>query len=254
MRNVRSRQLQQLRLESLEARQLLTGSPNTYVNDTWLITNDVGPAGLSAGDTVQSNTFAGDSAVSNLTFGTDAFSNIATAMSATSDSGILHVLKGAYTQSTGAAGVTLAQNITLMGQGDADVTIDAGSSLTGIDVPNSAFLVNISGIRLTNFSSTGIHVQGNLNLSGSTVSDGFTGVWDDGGTLQMNSTVVNGAQIFEVQVSGASALANISSSEMYGTPTTVAAVVVSGGHADISGSILSTSAGRYWLTLLEPRR
>jgi VCBS repeat-containing protein len=215
---------------------------DVWVNDTWIVTSDVGPTGLSTGDTVMSNTGAGDTAVSGLVFGYDAFSNVSPALAAVAGSGTVHVLAGSYLQSSGSVGLSVAQNVSIVGQGDGVVTIDSNGAFTGIEVPAGAFAVNISGITLSNFTSTGIHALGNLNVSNSTVSGGFVGVWADGASsnLDLTSSIVTGSMIFGVQVSSG-ADADITTSEIVGSGTTAASVIVSGGHADILDSRLTGS-------------
>ena len=62
--------------------------------------------------------------------------------------------------------------------------------------------MNISGIELSNFNSTGIQVEGNLALDDSTVDGGFVGVWVNGEQVRSTaSSVVQNAPIFGVQVS-----------------------------------------------------
>ncbi|MDZ4657266.1 MAG: right-handed parallel beta-helix repeat-containing protein [Bythopirellula sp.] len=219
----------QLRLEGLESRQMLAA--DLYVNDTWIITNDADLSlSLTAGDTVMSDIGAGDAAISGLIFGTDAFSTIQDAISAAalSDDNI-NVLTGAY---SGALSVN--KNVDIIGAGDADVSLNAGGDSTGIMI-SSGFDVSLSGITLSNFSATGIRTQGDLTLSNSTVDGGFVGVWVDGGTLDMTSSIVQNAMIFGVQVGGNTTIA---SSEISAVATSAASVIVSAGHAEITGSKL----------------
>src|SRR5581483_9070687 len=69
---------------------------NTYVNDNWKITNDVGPSGLSLGDTVV--TQGGDTNVGSHTYGIDAFSTIANGITFTSPGGTVHIVEGNYNE------------------------------------------------------------------------------------------------------------------------------------------------------------
>ena len=78
----RLHQTRRLLLEGLEARHLLAAT--LYVDNPgdFVVTNDVAPPGLSAGDTVTWNPGAGSQhggAVAGLTFGTNAFSTIQSA-------------------------------------------------------------------------------------------------------------------------------------------------------------------------------
>src|SRR5204863_5729544 len=72
--------------EQLEGRRMLT---TVYVNNDWVVTNDVGPDGLSAGDTVDNSADYSASSphyLQNLTFGNgssssaNAFDSIASAV------------------------------------------------------------------------------------------------------------------------------------------------------------------------------
>ena len=208
--------------------------PEVWVNDDWVITMDIGPGGLSPGDIVESNGLD-DDPVAGKVFGYDAFDVIADGIASVEVGGTVHVLAGTYVES-----LSIDKDVTIDGQGDADVHVDAGAAFTGMEVQNG-FNVEISGIELSNFSSTGLHVLGDLDLTDSTVSGGLVGIWVDGGTLNMDSALVSGAAIFGVQVGAGDA--DITASEITGTLTTAAGVIVSAGHADIVGSKL-TSSGR----------
>ncbi|HEX6961038.1 MAG TPA: right-handed parallel beta-helix repeat-containing protein, partial [Lacipirellula sp.] len=145
---------------------------------------------------------------------------------------VVSVLDGLYNES-----LTIAKDITVDGDGDVTTTLDAGAATTAIFVAGG-YSVAISGLGVTNFSSNGIRTQGDLTLSDSTVSGGLVGVWVDGGTLDMQSTIITGAAIFGVQVSDGGD-ADIADSEITGSGTTAAGVIVSDGNADIVGSKLT---------------
>lgn len=210
-----------------------------WVDDDWEIIVDVGPAGFSYGDVVESDADDGDDLVTGKIFGYNAFDLIQDAVNAVEVGGTVHVLAGTYVES-----LALADDVTITGQGDALTLIDANGAFVGISVSVGAS-ADISGIGLSNFSSTGIQVEGDLVLAGSTVSGGFTGIWVNGaGTLNMTSSVVEGAQIFGVQVSattGGAVDVMIDSSEIGGAASSAAAVGVSSGEAAIQGSILADS-------------
>ncbi len=212
---------------------------NVWVNDTWIITNDIGPAGLSVGDTVMSNTGASDSAVSGLSFGYDAYSTISSALATVANLGTIHVLAGTYNEA-----LNIGKDVHLLGQDDGVVTVDAGGGLTGLNV-QGGFTVEIAGIHLQNFSSTGVVVNpsADVNLHDATIDamhvpvNGLVGIRVDHGTLHMSSTLVIGAIIFGVDVGGG--LAVISDSEITGTGGTAAEVNVSEGVAQIETSKLN---------------
>src|SRR3954447_16393435 len=63
-------------LENLESRQMLSVTPQTWVNDNWQVTTDVGTPGLSTGDTVANTGPGDDGSVTGRTFGSDAFATV----------------------------------------------------------------------------------------------------------------------------------------------------------------------------------
>jgi len=188
-----------LRLEPLEARQLLSAS--RYVNDTWIITNDTGAAGLSSGDTVMSNVGAGDTLVSGLTFGTDAFSTIPSAVGASGD-GVgdsVNVLKGTYS-----GVINLNKSLSLFGQSAIDVVVNAGTG-PGLTLA-AGKAATVDDITLQNFgiAGTGVSVKGTLTLTDSIINGGLLGIDVDGSTghLNMSHTQVLGASIFGLNLGG----------------------------------------------------
>ncbi len=206
------------------------------VDDDWTVSvgGDIAPAGLSNGDTVESG--AGETVVSGLTFGYNAFATITDALAAVLNGGTIHVLAGTYLES-----LAIAKDVTIEGQSDTGpgaVHLDANSAFTAIDI-SPTYDVTISGLEISNYFSTGIHENGaSLALNGTTLNGGLTGVWIDGGTLDMDNTVISGVAVFGIQI-GASGIADIATSEIMGTATTAAGVIVSSGHADINNSVLS---------------
>jgi len=84
-------------LERLESRRLLSAA-QTFVNDNWQIVTDTTPAGLSAGDTVQSGA-PGDVNVGVHTYGSDAFQTVADGVNNVTSGGSVSLLKGVYTES-----------------------------------------------------------------------------------------------------------------------------------------------------------
>src|SRR5271169_2683190 len=86
-----------LNTESLEDRSVPSVG-TSFVDDNWHVITDVGPAGLSVGDTVRNDndTINRGSVVG--VFGTDAFSSINDAIANTATFGIVNVLEGTYTE------------------------------------------------------------------------------------------------------------------------------------------------------------
>ena len=210
-----------------------------WVNDTWIITNNVGPRQPSAGDTVMSDTGANDTAIANLVFGFNAFASVASALAAVPGAGIVNVLAGTYAES-----LLVGKNVTIAGQSDTGAGaahLNAGAAFTAIDI-SPGFNVTISGLEISNYFSTGIHIPATstLSLNGSTINGGLTGVWVDGGTLAMDDSVIAGVAVVGVQV-GNTVSATITDSEISGMATTAAGVSVSAGHVLVERSIIENS-------------
>jgi uncharacterized delta-60 repeat protein len=107
-----------LRLAGYDVNDLTTAlPPAVWVNDDWSITNDVGPAGLSAGDTVFSAEGAGDGDDITGVFGVDAFNVIQNGVNGVQAGGTVNVLAGSYTGS-----VTIPKALTLKSLHGADET------------------------------------------------------------------------------------------------------------------------------------
>lgn len=205
---------------------------DTWVNDTWIITNDVGTPGLSLGDTVMSNTGAGDTLVTGKIYGYNAFSGVQAGVNAVDVNGIVHILAGTYNGS-----VAISKNLSVQGQGDAVTHVKGGGATVGIAIAPSK-TVSISGIELTNFCGVGIDNQGTLTLSSSTILGGLGGIVVTGGTLNMSSTIVKGALIAGVTVLG-NGTANITTSEISNTCVTVVGILIGNGHVTVTNSIVT---------------
>ncbi|MCC7086779.1 MAG: right-handed parallel beta-helix repeat-containing protein [Pirellulales bacterium] len=207
---------------------LLVDAPSdVWVDDDWVGT-------LAYGNSVSSDGDDGDDLVSGKIYGYNAFSDTASALTAVATGGTIHVLAGSFS-----GALSINKDVSIDGQSDALTHLDASSAMTGMDVL-AGFNVTISDLDITNFSTNGIHVFGNLDLNASSIIGGLVGAWVDGGTLDALSTIISGAAIFGVQVSSLGD-ANISTSEITGVGTTAASVIVSSGHADILTSILTNS-------------
>ncbi len=216
---------QSLQLEQLEERRVL--SATYWVNDNWF---DVNGGSLVAGDSVDGSN-DGEGAIVE-TYGTTAFSSLSDALAVAADGDTINVLRGTYVESSLP---TVTQDVDIAAYNPGEVDVDVNGAATGVTIAASAD-ASISGINLTNYAATGIEVQGSLDLSGSTLDGGFTGI-NVSGTLTMSTTVVQNAGIFDVQVGGSGAQAIISSSEMLNAGT--AGLIVSAGNATVTGSKVS---------------
>ena len=190
-----------------------------YVDDSWVGTAaGADPDGLGAA----------------INFGVDAFATIQAAINAAVSGTIIYVHSGSYTEA-----LTIDESLTISEiDGIGTVDVDAGLAFNGVDIlpTTSSISVTIDGLDFSGASTNGIHVGksganlANLTLTNSSVSGGLTGVWVDGGTLDMTSTLISGVGVFGVQV-GNLGDADITDSEITGTVTTAAGVIVSSGHA-----------------------
>ncbi len=137
----------------------VTNPSEVWVNDNWVISNDIGPGGLSYGDTVE-NTGAGDNGtVTGKIFGYNAFDVIQDALDALTAAGTAHVLAGLYAEGPQ---IVVDQDVTIVGEGKALVTINPTADTGTSGDARGWFLVE-----------TGI----NLDLSGVTLDgDGYK-IW-----------------------------------------------------------------------------
>ena len=221
--------------EYLESRTVM--SADFWVNDNWAISpgGDLDFSGTLTTYDIVANTGLGDdgtlSGLNSKTFGVDAFSSITAAIGAASNGDTLHLLNGTYSES-----LSIGKNLHLVAQ-NSGVVIDAGGGVTGITV-ESGKQVSIDGVSLVDYSSTGILVQSGatLDLDNSTITGGLVGIFVNGGQLDLNSTVVQNALIYGVEV-GSSGQAVITSSELVNDG--LFGILVSSGNAQISSSRIS---------------
>ena len=147
-----------LHVEALEDRC----TPTTfYVANaaSFAITNDVGPVGLSAGDTVTwdpgtNTSFAGP--VTNLTFGTNAFASIQDAVNAASAGDTIDVAAGTYSEK-----VTVNKAVTLDGaqfghDGATGRPASPGESIMNANAGTTPFYLTASNVVLDGFTIQGV--------------------------------------------------------------------------------------------------
>lgn len=140
-------------LDRLEDRN----TPSTLlVNDNWFVVTDVGPAGLSAGDTVDNRLDAGADSVTG-TFGTTAFADINAAIDASVAGDTVRVLEGTYT-----GNVTVDQSITLEG---ANAGISAGVH-AGARGPESTIVDGAIIVTADNVTIDGLNIEGGADITG----------------------------------------------------------------------------------------
>jgi len=206
---------------------VLVAAPSTatiYVDDDW------------AGSTNGSDPDGGGPAIA---FGVDAFATIQDAIDAVDPSGTVVIYTHAgsgYNEALAIGSKSLTLEAAL-----ANTPVVDGTALfsTGLDISGAGSVVIVDGLTFENHSSDGINSEGVLTLVDSTIVGGFNGVVLDGGSADIDSSVVQGATIFGVQVSNGGT-ADIDFSEITGNVT--AGVIVSDGSATIDNSILSSNA------------
>jgi parallel beta-helix repeat protein len=158
-RRVEAKSKSKLSLTQLEDRTVPTAFYTAPI-PSYTVTNDVGPAGYSAGDTV---TWNGPTTVAGLTVGTTAFNTIQGAVNASSNGDTVNVAAGTYAEM-----VTVNKDITLLGaKGGIDARTRSGaeSVVTG-NAGSTSFYVTSSGVTLDGFTIQGAT---NPNLFGAAV-------------------------------------------------------------------------------------
>lgn len=185
-RNARS----QPRLELLEDR---TVPATLFVNDNWVIVTDVGPAGLSTGDTVNNSADAGAAPVS-ATFDANAFASVNASIAAASNGDTIEVLQGAYTENVvvtksvtleGAnAGVSAGLNAGTRGP---ETVVNGGFSLEADNVTVDGFKI-LNGAPMAGEAAVGVyfagttdgHVVANNIITGAGVGRGVLSTFNGG--------------------------------------------------------------------------
>ena len=104
--------MRRLTSEPLEQRQLLSLS-SVWVNDNWVVTNDVAPVGLSYGDTVDNSGYNDSGDIGGKYFGIDAFSSVGAALPNVDLGGTINVLTGMYNNP---AKTVIDKSVHLIGQ------------------------------------------------------------------------------------------------------------------------------------------
>jgi len=171
--NLRTNRGYRPRLDVLEDR---TVPATLYVNDNWSILHDIGPAGLSAGDTVKNSLDVGAKPVT-ATFGTNAFANINDAVAAAHAGDTINVLAGNYT-----GDVTLNTSVTLNGA-NAGVSAALGSARGAESTLTGGITVAASNVVID-----GMKIVGGANIVADTAGVFFaSGAHND---TVMNSVLV----------------------------------------------------------------
>lgn len=147
-----------LQVEGLEDRRMLA---TFYVDDSFLITSDTDPSGLSPGDTVTWQAGSGSahspSTVSGLTFGTNAFTSIQAAVDAAAstaeENDLILVGSGTFV-----GRVTVNTSVTLQGNQvgvDAQSRTSAAESIVVGDLGATAFYVTANNVTIDGFTVQG---------------------------------------------------------------------------------------------------
>ena len=152
------------RFEQLEGRQML--SATVWVNDNWHVVTDVGPVGLSTGDTVDNINETSPATITGKTFGTDAFATIQTGVNAASSGDTVLVVSGTYTEDVRVERSTgnLRDNLTVRASGS--VTIVGGFFVQSWNYPSQGAMaqgpeyLTIDGFHITDGVNDGGHRVG----------------------------------------------------------------------------------------------
>ncbi len=136
-------------LESLENRTLLSNT--VWVNDNWVVTNDVVPFGLSSGDTVDDSNDELVPSIAGKTYGTDAFTSVTQAMAAGRSSGdVINVVTGIYTDTP-----TINQSVAVLGpQTGVDARTRSGVPEATFQGIGGAFNITAGGVTIDGLTLT----------------------------------------------------------------------------------------------------
>ena len=231
-----------LRLEPLEDR----ATPATlFVDDSFTITNDTAPAGLSAGDTV---TFApGESGqTTGLTFGTTAFSKIQDAVNASKNVDTIRVATGTYNESN----ITVAKAVTIQGESRTGTVLAPAAADSREDSSFGGTVQNGFVIRSDDVTIRALTIDGNANASlagknnfrAGVITD-FTVTPDDFDRLTVTNTTIQNVYRRGVQISDVSTGASITGNtidnvELVGNG---AGIITFGGSGTISGNTITNA-------------
>ncbi len=161
--------------------------PNdVWVNDTWQITINVGPAGLSFGDIVANDAGAGDDVtVTGKVYGFNAFSTIASSLPFVGTGGTVHVLAGLYNESNVSLdqamiidGTSLTRANVVVGPAIADSHDD--SSFGG--TVSNAFVIRSSDVTIRDLTIDGDQdglLPGDQNFRQAVITDFSLGVYSN---------------------------------------------------------------------------
>jgi hypothetical protein len=191
------------RFELLEDRRVLSGQ-TLYVNDNWAVTNDVAPAGLSAGDTVANTSAGDDGTVTGKIFDTNAFSTIQGAINAANPGDTIDVLAGTYFESN----ILVTKSLTIQGQSRAGVILGPSVADGHIDSAfagpvSNGFVIQSSGVTIQDLTIDG-NANAALNTSSGQTQNFRAGVSVDFNAGEFDDTVVTDASFKNIYRRGAS--------------------------------------------------
>jgi parallel beta-helix repeat protein len=200
------------------------GEPTVvYVDDDWSGESEFadpdGPGGAAA-------------------FGFDAFATITDAVAAVANSGTIIVHAGAYNES-----VSIGKDLSLLGAGASDVTLDGGAISTPLTIENGADVL-VEGFTITG-GIFGIDIDGaDLTLTNSIVGGGSAmGVLvDNGGSVEIQDSLLDGSGL-GTGVAVVDGSATITGSILQNRTDGV--IVGAGGAATLFNNDLSYNFGSY---------
>jgi hypothetical protein len=262
-----------LAIESLEPRQLLSVA-QTLVNPTWMITNDIGPAGLSAGDTVSDG-----GAHADATYLVNAFSTLQEGIDNADSGGEVVLLPGNYSGtlsinkpikltalagattsnlaidlnsgadlagSTGVAANTVRVHAgahvsdgVLLAAAGATVTVDAGSYADDVTLSRSIKLLSSGGTATVNsFTLAAGLLAGTIGVTSTTVNVNSGAKIQDAMTLASSTAQTT----ITVAASSSSETVTITKNILFVGTTKVTKFILSAGAAIASPSDVTSTA------------
>ncbi|BBO36057.1 right-handed parallel beta-helix repeat-containing protein [Lacipirellula parvula] len=190
--------------------QGFTTQAEVWVDNDWVILVDVGPAGLSPGDLVESDSDDGDNFVTGKYFAYNAYDSVTAALAGVSSGGKINILAGTFS-----GALNINKDIDVVGQGAAQSILNSGPLSTPITATNNAEVL----------------------VRGLTVAGGIFGVNVDGADVTIRESIVSGGSAIGILVDSNGELAIVDST-LTGAGAGTGVVVVD-GVASITGSKLS---------------